>query len=151
MLHSIKRKFSHFSSGASSSLSSLSFTKHTIAVGIKPRENGRPGPPGPWQASVRPNVQLQRLQEIRKAEEKESRLQHPKRMKERLAEKQRKEMNQACQQQKRSQYVRETILQGEKEKARRTEEKQQEAYRAEQKLLLQSKSTAKKFKDNITR
>ena len=102
--------------------------------------------PGPWQASMRPNVQLQRVQKIRRAEEETQRLQHPIQMKERLEQKRQKERQEMMQLAKRSQFLRETIINREKEKKRREEDKRKEKLRAEQKLLSKSDTTRKKMK-----
>jgi hypothetical protein len=101
--------------------------------------------PGPWLASIRPNLQLQRLLTIRKQEEEERRLQHPILMKRELEEKQQKERERTLQLSKRSNFLRETRLSREKENARREEDKLKETKRAEQKLFSKLKTIEKKI------
>ena len=107
--------------------------------------------PGPWQASMRPNVQLQRVQKIRQAEEETQRVQHPIQMKERLEQKRQKERQEMMQLTKRSHFLRETIINREKEKKRREEDKRKENMRAEQRLMSKSDTTKKKIKYNQER
>lgn len=92
-------------------------------------------PPGPWKASQHSNIQLERVKAIRMAEETKLRLLHPQMMRDQKKEETRKTKQRKIALKKKSEFVRDVVLQSEKERKKRNEENRREAVQAQERVL----------------
>jgi hypothetical protein len=120
------------------SISQLGNDSHVVSLAAPA------SPPGPWKASMRPNVQLERVKSIRSAKEEKQRRLHPKRLQHQKMEARRRDATATALMQQRSEHLRAAILKGKEDKVKREEEKRQEIFRAQEKVALLTKSAEEK-------
>ena len=117
-------------------------------ISIRPGLTGGSGSKtGPWRASMRPNVQLEHVKNMRLAEEEELRRLQSQRLRSRKEETRLRIVAETTQRHQRSECLRAKILKGEQDKATREIEKRKEETRAQERITLQ----ARKVKRNMQR